>query len=347
MSIMAACGDNDSQSAESASGADTASVTKTTPVTSTATSAPQPTATSIPTATATVIPTTNTEISADQSLPVTVINADGSEVTVKDTSKIVVLTGDYAEIVFALGLGDSVIAVDTSATFPPEATARPKIGYQRSLSAEGILAFEPTLLIGSTEAGPPEVLDQIAQAGVPVVIFETEPTIEGSADKIRKIANALGVKSVGEQVATAMESEVEEAKTLAATAQGMPPTAVFVYMRGVDTLLMAGIGDISADLFDNAGAISGGVKAGVFGFAPLTAEALVTASPDYIVVFESGLESVNGIEGMLEIPGIAQTPAGKNEAIVAFDGQYFAGGGPRTGKALKDLVLVLHPELNN
>ncbi|HCI85742.1 MAG TPA: hemin ABC transporter substrate-binding protein [Dehalococcoidia bacterium] len=346
MSIVVACGDSDSDPAAPASAteAPTLAVPTNTPVPPTSTSTPESTATPTP------VPPTATSAAAmkagaEQSLPVTVTNSDGTEVTVTDTSKIIVLNGDYAEIVFALGMGDNVIAVDTSATYPSDAVARPKIGYQRSLSAEGILAFEPTLVIGNTLAGPPEVLEQIAQTGVPVVIFETEPTIAGASEKIRKIANALGIDSIGDEVASALEADVEEAKALAAKAQGMPPTALFVYMRGVDTILMAGIGDISADMFDSAGAISGGVKAGVFGFAPLTAEALVTASPDYIVVFDSGLASINGIEGMLEIPGVAQTPAGENEAILAFDGQYIAGGGPRTGQALKDLVLGLHPEL--
>src|SRR5688500_2465583 len=80
--------------------------------------------------------------------------------TSRPAERIVTLNGDSAEIVFALGLGAEVVGTDTSATFPAEAVGRPKVGYQRQLSAEGILSLNPTVAIGSSEAGPPEVLDQ-------------------------------------------------------------------------------------------------------------------------------------------------------------------------------------------
>ena len=305
---------------------------------------PSPTPTSAPTSTPASQPTATP---ATGGLPVTVTDASGEEVTVTDISRIVSLNGDFTEIIYALGLEENLIAVDTSATYPPEALELPKVGYQRSLSSEGILAMEPTLVIGGTAAGPPETLDQIREAGVTVAILETEPTIAGSAKKIRDIATALGVPEKGEELATQLEADVEEAKALAAQAEGDAPTAIFVYIRGLDTLLIAGNGDLSADLFEAAGAISGGVEAGFNGFVPMTAEALVTTAPDFIVAFESGLESVGGIDGLLEVPGVAQTPAGENRAIITFDGLFFAGGGPRTGEALMQLVLALHPELSN
>src|SRR5687768_9475908 len=71
-------------------------------------------------------------------LPVTLTDTTGKSVTVKDVSRVIPLNGDVAEVVWALGLGEKVVATDTSATFPAEAAAKPKIGYQRTLSAEGI-----------------------------------------------------------------------------------------------------------------------------------------------------------------------------------------------------------------
>ena len=89
----------------------------------------------------------------------------------REPMKIVPLNGDLAEIVFALGLGDEVVGVDISATYPAEAAAKPKIGYQRTLSAEGIIGLQPTIALGTDEAGPPEVIDQIEKAGVTVEIL--------------------------------------------------------------------------------------------------------------------------------------------------------------------------------
>ncbi len=77
------------------------------------------------------------------------IDARGVVVEIASIDRIIPLDGDVAEIVFALGMGDHVVATDLSATYPPEADALPQIGYQRALDAEPILEFEPTLLIGT------------------------------------------------------------------------------------------------------------------------------------------------------------------------------------------------------
>ena len=79
----------------------------------------------------------------------------GGAATVNGTD--VPVDGDLAEVVFALGLGDRVVATDLSATYPPEADPLPQIGYQRALTAEPIAAFEPTLVLATDLAGPPDV----------------------------------------------------------------------------------------------------------------------------------------------------------------------------------------------
>ena len=284
---------------------------------------------------------------ATPALPATVTDADGTRVTVTDISRIVVLNGDLTEVVFALDLGAHVVAVDLSATYPPEAAALPKIGYQRRLSAEGILALQPTVVIGSTRAGPPEVIEQIRGTGVPVVILEAVSTLAGAAAKIRGVAHALGVRTRGEALATQLEAQVADARALAAKVEAEErPTAVFLYLRGMDSLFMGGRADLSHELFEASGAVSGGAVAGIRApFVPLTAEALVAANPDCIVVFTSGLQSVGGREGLLRLPGVAQTSAAAEECILDFDGQYLAGGGPRTGAVLMDLLKAFHPEL--
>lgn len=281
---------------------------------------------------------------AEPQLPVTVHDADGQEVTVTDVSRIVPLNGDVAEIVWALGLGDNVVGVDTSASYPPEARQLPSIGYQRRLSAEGILSLDPTVIIGTQEAGPPEVIQQIRDAGVPVVLVEDEPSLETPGAKIRAVAQALGVPGRGEALARQTEREIAEAKTLAARATSKP-RVLFLYLRGTQTQTIGGRGTDANVMIEAAGAIDAGAEAGIEGYKPLTPEALVAAQPDVLLLLEAGLESVGGVEGLLQIPGIAGTPAGRNRRVVALDDLYLLGMGPRTGQALRDLVLALHPEL--
>ena len=255
------------------------------------------------------------------------------------------MNGDVTEVVFALGLGDKIVAVDTSATYPQAALRLPKIGYQRTLSAEGVLSMDPTVIIGNENAGPPEVLEQIRATGVPVVVLESVSTIDGAARKIRGVAQALGVPDNGEAIATKLEAQIEEVKALAEHVEERP-TAVFLYMRGMDTLFLIGRDHLSHELFEASGAVSGGAAAGVNApFIPLTAESLAVVDPDCIVTLSRGLESVGGREGLLKLPGVASTKAADTGCLLDFDDQYFGGGGPRMGLVLMDLLRAFHPDL--
>ena len=122
------------------------------------------------------------------------------------------------------------------------------------------------------------------------------------------------------------------------------PRVAFLYFRGSQTQLLGGEGSGAASLIEAAGGIDVGVEAGVRGFIAITPEALVTANPDVILLFTSGLDMVGGVDGLLEIPGVALTEAGRNRAIVAFDGLYLLGYGPRTGAALAELIAAIHQE---
>jgi iron complex transport system substrate-binding protein len=255
--------------------------------------------------------------------------------------RIVPLNGDVAEIVFALGLGPRVVGTDTSATYPAEAKALPKIGYQRQLSAEGILSLNPTIAIGTPEAGPPEVLDQIRGAGVRVEILASPTTVDDVPGRIRDVAAALGVAAAGADLADRAEADITAA-VAAVPAGATKPRVAFLYLRGTTTAMIGGAGSRADAMITAAGAVDAGTEAGVRGFRPLTPEALATARPDVLLLLSAGLASVGGEAGLLKLPGVAQTPAGANKRIVALDDQYLLGLGPRTGAALAELVTELH-----
>ncbi len=278
-------------------------------------------------------------------LPATLTDATGAEVTVEDISRIVPLSGAITETVFALGLGANVVAVDVSATYPEAAQALPKIGFQRDLNAEAILAMEPTVVIGDEAAGPPAVLDQVRAAGVPVVILANDTSIEGPPALVRGVGQALGVPEVADAVAGDIEATIAGVAEMVAGVSETPRVA-FVYLRGPETQLLAGTNTEADTVITAAGGINVGAESGAEGYFPVTAEALVAAAPDVILVTQGGLASVGGMQGLLAVPGVAQTPAGENERIIAFDDLYFLGFGPRIGDAIHDVALALHPELD-
>ena len=277
-------------------------------------------------------------------LPATVTDKDGRSVTVTDVSRIVPLNGEITEIIFALDLGNRVVGVDTSATFPERAKALPSIGYQRTLSAEGILSLNPSVIIGNENAGPPAVIEQLRGTGVPVVILKYSPAVDDVPEKIRAVGAALGVPDQANSLALATKQEIDAARALAARATSRPKVA-YLNVRGGGTQQIWGSGTAGAAMIEASGAVDAGGAAGVRGSRPFTAESLVTINPDIILVLSASLESVGGVDGLLQIPGIAQTSAGRNRRVVEFEDQYLLGMGPRTGAALTDLIKALHREL--
>jgi iron complex transport system substrate-binding protein len=293
----------------------------------------------------TLPPTPATVREATPVLPVTVQDKDGKSVTVKDVSRIIPLNGDIAEVVWALGLGEKVVGTDTSATYPEQAKALQKVGYQRTLSAEGILSLNPTVIIGNENAGPPEVIEQIRSIGVPVVIIKSTTSIDEIGAKIRTVAKALGVPNRGEETAKKTETEIADARALAAKATSNPKV-MFLYLRGATVQQIMGKGSGADSLIVTAKATDVGAESGIQGSKPITPEALVAAQPDVFLVLTAGLSSVGGVDGLVGIPGIAQTPAGKAKRVIDMDDQYLLGLGPRAGQALMELVKKLHPELS-
>lgn len=278
-------------------------------------------------------------------LPARVQDVNGRTVVIRDVSRIVPLNGDIAETIFTLGLSSRVAGVDTSALYPKRIVDRlPKIGYQRTLSAEGILSLRPTVVIGSTEAGPPQVLEQIRAAGVTVLVIPELVTLDAGPRKLRLLGRALGVPKRGERLARQVEGQIATAKREAATTTSRPRVA-FLYVRGAPVQMIGGKGTRADTMIAAAGGRDAGSEIGIVGYRPITAESLVSAAPDVILVPTLGLQSVGGIEGLLRIPGVAQTPAGQNRRVLDYDDALLLGLGPRTGSALRRLVRGLHPEL--
>lgn len=273
------------------------------------------------------------------SQPSTFTNPDGTEVEIGDASRIVVLNGDLAEVIWALGLGDQVVATDISATFPPDADSSEKIGYQRALGAEAILSFEPTIVIGNTDAGPPEVIDQVIAAGVPVAILDYGSDLAAVSAKISNVGYILGAQDEADELIADIEQRI--ADVVASITDG-DERGVLLYFRGASTQLIAGAGSGSDALFPTIGLVDGGTESGAKGIVAITPEALIVAAPDVIIVTESGLQSIGGIDGLMEVPGIAQTPAAETGRVLAYDDQLLLGFGPRVA----DLITQLHTDIS-
>lgn len=134
--------------------------------------------------------------------------------------RIISIGGSVTEIIFALGAGDRLVAVDSTSLYPADATELPDVGYMRRLSAEPILALGPDRILAIEDAGPLPVLDQLHEAGVEVEIIGDDPSPSGIARKIREIASALDLRDEGnilaERITTDFERLAQEVESASA-----------------------------------------------------------------------------------------------------------------------------------
>ncbi len=252
--------------------------------------------------------------------------------------RLVSLGGSQTETLFALGVGDKVVGIDTSSTYPPQSQALPKVGHHRQISAESILALRPSHVLAGPGVGPAQALTQLREAGVVVNVSDAAETVEAARAKIKALGDLTGKQKAASSLLAALDKDLEKVKAAKASMK-TPPRAVFVYARGMKTLLVSGKGTAAHTMLTLAGADNS--MAEVDGFKPLTPEALLKADPEVVVIPSHGLESLGGEDGLWKLPGLATTSAGKRKRYIAIDDALLLNFGPRLGEA----ALLLQAQL--
>ena len=269
--------------------------------------------------------------------PITVKDAEDKSVVIASSERIVSLNGSTTEILFALGVGNKVVGCDASSSYPEGVQEKlPSIGYQYGLNAEGILSLKPTLVIGRDDVKPFQVVKQLRMAGVTVLLLKEPRTFETAKKRILTIGKAVGCEKRAKELIAALDVDIKKLQTKLILRKEKPKLkALFLYLRGTQTALVLGQDTAAAAMFKVAGVENAAGK--IKGNKPMTAEAVIAAQPDVYVLFTTGLKSVGGVDGLLKLPGLALTPAGRNRRVVAMAGQYLSGFGPRSGRAALDL----------
>lgn len=277
-------------------------------------------------------------------LPVTVRSFDGVEVTVTSADRIIAADryGTLAQTVYALGLGDRLVGRSTSAAFPAVRDVPNVTGGSGSLSVESILALRPTVFLTDTTSAAPAVREQLRAAGVTVVYFDPQRTMAGVVPQIEAVAAALGVPAQGQALAQRTRQEIEAASA-AVPAPDQPLRIAFLYLRSTAITMLAGPGSGADELITAIGGQDAGTAAGLTEpFTAITSEAMIGAAPDVVLVMTDGLESVGGVEGLLKVPGIAQTPAGRSKRIVDMSDAVLLSFGPNTGRVVEALSAAVY-----
>jgi iron complex transport system substrate-binding protein len=257
--------------------------------------------------------------------------------------KIISIGGTLSEIVHELGHGDEIVATDKTSTRPKSLQDLPSVGYRTGIKAEGILSLEADLILAEEGYINPEVITQLQSSSLTVHALKHEPNLASTKTLISSIGKILGEEKKAQTLITELDNDIKTLDSLVASTSSQP-SVLFVFARGMGSLSVSGKNTFAEQLIAMTGARFAVEE--VFDFKPLTPEGLVAANPDYILFFESGLESLGGTEGALQIPGIMQTTAGQKQQLIAMDGLWVSGFGPHVGKAAIHLAKAIYPELN-
>ena len=267
----------------------------------------------------------------------TISENDVSAISIDATSsfsvaRVVTLANGVAEIMNSLNAGALIVGRDLASSEKALEDV-PVVTSGHQVIPEKVIGLKPDLVIIDASTGPKSAIDQIRSAGIRV---EQTPESWNLADislKVQAVANVIGAPQQGELLNQAISSAITNSKL------SSKPRIAFLYLRGTSAIyLIGGEGSGADSLISAIGGIDVGAAALPRPFNTLTAESLATLNPDVIIVMTKGLESVGGISGLLKLPGVAQTEAGKKQAVIDVDDSLLLSFGPRTPSLVQVLA---------
>jgi iron complex transport system substrate-binding protein len=254
--------------------------------------------------------------------------------------RIVAAGGVITEILYALGRQDLLVGVDSTSLHPAEAMRdKANVGYVRALSAEGVLSLRPTDLLAVDGAGPPDTVKLIAEAGVKVARISEDTTEAGVAARIRMIGRIADVADRAEALATRVEAGFAALKQQR-DALAARKRVLFVLSLQNGRVMVGGARSSADAIIRLAGAVNAAET--VEGYKPLTDEGLIAAAPDVVLMMKHN-EHAASPEQVFGQAALSTTPAARTRSLVAMDGLYLLGFGPRTPEAARDLMAAVYP----
>ena len=250
--------------------------------------------------------------------------------------------GALSRMVWSLGLGKNLVGRDTASDFPGVAELPQVTPGGHSINAETVLALRPDIVLTDGTIGPSRVVQKLRDAGVHVVTVDAERTPETIHALIDSVASALGLEDQAANAKNHVAKQLEKA-TNKAQSQADGRKMMVLYLRGTGVAMIAGPDSGGRSLIKRLGGTDAGEKLGISGtFTPLTPEALTSAAPNTLIVMRGGLESVGGVDGLLDIPGVNQTPAGRNRSVLDVPDSQLLSFGTDTPRVIAAMAEALY-----
>jgi iron complex transport system substrate-binding protein len=254
--------------------------------------------------------------------------------------RIVSVSKQLTEIIFAVGGDTALVGVDISSTWPPAAKKITAVGYHRALNPEGIISLNPTAVWNDGNWGPPATIEQLKKVGVPLRQFDGGATIDSTKALIRQIAAEFHNPKAGDSVCDQLDKDMVRADSLRKTFTDTPRVMIIHFGQAANQYFVLNHRGTQQQMLEWAGAVN--VADTAQKWKNLSAEIIAKEQPDVILATDYGYDLQGSVEKFRQLPGVALSPAAKNGRIYRIEEHDLVYLGPRTGQNVYNLIRLIH-----
>ncbi|MDN3716656.1 heme/hemin ABC transporter substrate-binding protein [Vibrio breoganii] len=240
-----------------------------------------------------------------------------------EQNRIISVGSSITELMYALDAKEQLVAIDVTSRHFDQSGSLPQVGYHRQLSAEGLMAQNPTHVIGSHEMGPDSTLKLLKSAGIEVITVPSGDSEADLAGRIDAIAKITGKEEQARALKQDLHQQIETLSNLDSTHQ---PKAIFAMLSEGRPATVAGSETTIDKIIELAGATNP-INGNFSSYKSMSFEAIVGVQPDYILVAQRTWDALGGQQGIIEkFPLLAATPAAADNKIIPIPSSAIIGG---------------------
>ncbi len=265
--------------------------------------------------------------------------SDNKQKNPSGKDRIVSVSKQLTEFLFALHQGNKIAGVDLSSTYPPETENITKVGYHRLLNAEGIISLDPTLVVHQGDVAPPAVMQQLQKVGVPIKVYPAGNTLDSAKIVLQMVAKDYGEDTAAIRLNAKLDADLRTADSIVKKYTKKPKVLIIHFGRQMNQYFVMGTRGSVNEMIQLAGGVN---AADTTAFRNLSPEVIVREQPDVILATDYGFDRMGSIEKFIQLPGIALTPAAKNKKIFRVEEHDLVYFGPRSGENIIRIAKLIH-----
>ena len=282
-------------------------------------------------------PETTTTLTAEVAaeFPVTITDQMGEVTIDARPERIVSLSATATEMLFAVGAGEQVVAVDSFSNYPPEAPTTDLSGFQPNI--EAVATYEPDLVLISFDPGG--LVDGLKALGADVIVYSAAATLDDAYDQMEAIGAATGHSDEAIEATADIERSIEEIVSSLDL-----PSEPFTYFLELDPTYYSVTSDtFIGQVFALAGLESIADAAdGVGSYPQLSEEYILDQNPDFIILTDC---CGGSLEVVAARPGWSELDAVQGERVLVFSADVTSRWGPRMVEMLETVGEAVADEL--